>query len=81
MTAAGINAEQGLTPWEEAILVLLRIAYPDALHTAEIRNALARQGPEWGDNRFPIDRLIKRLEERGFVERTAERGPWKLTVT
>ena len=81
MTAAANNTGQGLTPWEEVILDLLRIASPDALHAAEIRNALARRGPEWGCNRFPIDRLIKRLEERGFVERTAERGPWKLTVT
>ena len=81
MTATGKTTEQGPTPWEEAILDLLRTAYPDALHAAEIRNALAMQGPEWGYNRIPIDRLIKRLEERGFVERTAERGPWKLTVT
>jgi len=81
MTAACKTTEQGPTPWEDAILDLLRIVYPDALHAAEIRNALAMQGPEWGCNRIPIDRLIKRLEERGFVERTAERGPWKLTVT
>ena len=81
MTAAGKTTGQDLTPWEEAVLDLLRIAYPDTLHAAEIRNALAMQGPEWGYNCLPIDRLIKRLEERGFIERIAERGPWKLTVT
>ena len=46
MTAAGKTTGQGLPSWEEAILDLLRIAYPDTLHTAEIRNALAMQGPK-----------------------------------
>ena len=81
MTDTRKNVAKGLSLLEESILQILREAYPAALKASEIRDELGIQDPRRGVNTYLTDSLIKRLEERGLVEQTRERGPWKLTVT
>ena len=81
MTDARKKAAQGLSLLEESILQILRDAYPATLSVSEIRDELGVQVPRKGFNSYLTDSFIKRLEERGLVEQTRERGPWKLTVT
>ena len=81
MTDARKNAAKGLSLLEESILQILREAYPAALKASEIRDELGIQDPRRGVNTYLTDSLLKRLEERGLVAQTKERGPWKLTVT
>ena len=81
MTDTTKNAAKGLSLLEESILQILREAYPAALNVSEVRDELGIQEPRIGLNSYLTDSFIKRLEERGLVEQTRERGPWKLTVT
>lgn len=77
----GRESDQNLGILEEAVLTVLRQTYPDALKATEISDALGIVRPRRGYDNYLIDSAVKRLEKRGFVEQTNERGPWRLTVT
>lgn len=81
MADPGREAEQSLGLLEEAVLTVLRQTYPEALKATEISDALGIVHPRRGYDNYLIDSAVKRLEKRGFVEQTSERGPWRLTVT
>lgn len=66
---------------EEAVLHVLRGAYPEGRRAADICSELGLRSAEKGFADYLTDSVIKRLEAQGFVERLGERGQWRLVVT
>jgi len=78
MTDPTQKAQQGLRLLEEAVLDVLRDAHPTAMKATHVRDALAIKDPRRGYNNYLTDSIIKRLEEKGLVVQTRDRGPWRL---
>ena len=78
MTNPTQKAQRGLRLLEEAVLDLLKDAHPSAMKATQVRDALGIKDPRRGYNNYLTDSIIKRLEEKGLVVQTRDRGPWRL---
>ena len=75
------KVDLGLELLEDAVLMILREAYPEAVQANDIRDNLGIRNPRRGSGNYLTDSVFRRLEERGFVEQMGERGAWRLVVT
>lgn len=75
------KVDLGLEILEDAVLRILREAYPDALPASDICDKLGMPSPGRGNGNYLTDSAITRLEERGLIQRMGDRGPWRLVVT